>query len=217
MLTTFLQWLSLAESHLYHGTVVDNEDSIRSMGLQPQVGHFVKTAYDEYEPDDLVFATDKKLLGKALTAMVDHIAAKLGKGFHDVTDLDIRNHGLLVKMPDASDYFQHNDSDEADPRSRSIEPWDYFSKDSVKDDRFQFIKGPGLVRLFHRYGVMPRTWPLLPNDPKRDKKLRGQYAARAIAQYGRGQKGQILQQAKGAKQSWINRQIDRSRREDDEE
>ena len=97
----------LEERTLYHGTVIDNEDSIKTFGLAAGMGDeksFVNTSYDEYPPEDdddgVVFLADKKELGKAINAMVHNIGSKLNKNFHSVTDIDIRNHGLLVVVPD---------------------------------------------------------------------------------------------------------------------
>lgn len=107
---------SLSERTLYHGTIADYEGSIRQYGLQGgwhgPLGSFVSQHYDsqEYgepteddEDDEVVFATHKQELGKAVNAMVHHISQKLKKEFHDVTDNDIRNYGLLVIIKDGSD------------------------------------------------------------------------------------------------------------------
>jgi len=47
----FKEWLDILERTLYHGTVVDNEPSIRSYGLQGgwhgRLGSFVSKYYDD--------------------------------------------------------------------------------------------------------------------------------------------------------------------------
>ena len=52
---------------------------------------------EEMGVEPVVFMTDKKRLGKALNAIQFNIAKKLNKTFHQVTPLDVREHGLLVK------------------------------------------------------------------------------------------------------------------------
>ena len=104
----FKQWLF--EKTLYHGTIVDFEPTIRKYGLQGGWHEpdktFVGHMYDDYgdikrtEDDDVVFMTDKQEIHKAVNAMTFQISRKLGRDFHDVSDNDIRNHGLLVIIKD---------------------------------------------------------------------------------------------------------------------
>jgi len=154
----FKEWL-LNERTLYHGTIVDNEKNIRDLGIMGGVGHFVATAYDE-EPEhpEIAYASDKKTLKNSLTAMVAHIAHKLKKDFHDVTDNDILNHGLIVTIEDTEDKVPHRAEDDENyygQHPSTVEPGDYY------DDYFhgtRFIKGKPLLRLFKRYGAWPRMW-----------------------------------------------------------
>jgi hypothetical protein len=167
---------------LYHGTVVDNEGSIRRNGLIGQVGSFVEDAYggsleEGMDAPELVFAADKAGLNSSLTAMIHHIAVKLGKDFHDVTDTDILNHGLLVIMKDqeAGSYgVMHRPEEDENYRGKHpsfVEPGDYYAEDFTPD---QFVKGRALLRLLQRYRVWPRDWsPLGDVDPFRMKKIRG--------------------------------------------
>src|SRR5208282_6325408 len=91
-------------------TLLDHLPSIQQHGLVPEVGPFVSDAYDLDEPSNwmafspeelgvepVTFMTDKKRLGKALNAMRFNVAQKLNKRFHEVSPLDIRDHGLLLK------------------------------------------------------------------------------------------------------------------------
>jgi hypothetical protein len=161
---------------LYHGTTIDNEQSIRDHGLVGGVGSFVQDAYDEYidagiEIPDLVFAADKKGLERSLTAMVHHIGKKLGKNFHSVTDNDIMNHGLLVVIHDEENEVEQRSEYDENYRGQyppQVEPGDYFSEELWAD---KFVKGRQLLRLLERYGKWPRSWG--PQDPARIKKMRG--------------------------------------------
>jgi len=112
----------ITEKTLYHGTTIDNVGSIKKYGLTPLVGEFVKTAYDmsgygeDIDPDDyfkeLVFATDKKQLDKALTAMTAQIAYKLKKDFHDITDGEIERYGVLVVIKNGDSVMQYKKNDD---------------------------------------------------------------------------------------------------------
>jgi hypothetical protein len=160
--TTFRQFI---ERTLYHGTIVDHEPSIRQLGLFGQMGDFQTSAGymdKEYGPhsedDEVVFMADKEKLGAAVTAMVHHISKKLGKGFHDVSDNDIRNHGLLCVMRDGEADRRPKYDMEEDPMvqyPRGAEPGDYYAS-SAKPD--YFLKGAALIRMLRRNGEWPRSW-----------------------------------------------------------
>jgi Protein of unknown function (DUF5661) len=94
---------------LYHGTILDNIKSIQDYGLTPQVGENVETGYgaevSEWSEEDradvlpeLVFMTDKTEISKAINFMIGAVADKLNKQMQEVTENDIRNHGLIVKV-----------------------------------------------------------------------------------------------------------------------
>lgn len=160
MITTFRQFI---ERTLYHGTIVDNEPSIRQIGLFGQMGDFQTSAGymdKEYGPhsedDEVVFMADKEKLGAAVTAMVHHISKKLGKDFHDVSDNDIRNHGLLCVMRDGeADRRPKYDDVRGEEYPRGAEPGDYYAS-SAKPD--YFLKGSALIRMLRRNGEWPRSW-----------------------------------------------------------
>lgn len=160
----FKKWL-LSEKTLYHGTIVDNEASIRQIGLVGAVGAFQQHAgYDDdyygtspTEDDEVVYMTDKKKLDKAISAMVHHVAQKLGKGRHDVTDNDIRNHGLIVKIEDGDEYASRRPEDPKDEREeypRGAESGDYYASEISGD---VFVKGAALLRMVKRLGYRP-SW-----------------------------------------------------------
>jgi hypothetical protein len=189
---TFKQFI--AERTLYHGTIVDNEDSIRQIGLFGQMGDFQSSAgYDDEETygeppreeDEVVYMTDKQNLGRAVGAMVHHIGKKLGKGFHDVTDNDIRNHGLLCIMhdmegPKDSKYpnvDQRPEEDRYGNQPRGAEPDDYYAS-SAKPDKM--IKGAALIRLLKRYGEWPRDWGE-EGYYDRNRHFRGKILAKTVA------------------------------------
>jgi hypothetical protein len=151
----FKEWL-LLERTLYHGTVIDNEPSIRKFGLvggwHGSVGNFVKNAYgDEYgeptEDDEVVFAADKSTLDKSVTAMIYHIGEKLSKDFQDVTDIDIRNHGLLVIIKDSE--LQSYDPYKAYDRTpMGLEDGDYYDSQMNADI---LLNGSALIRFLNKY------------------------------------------------------------------
>jgi len=195
----FKQWLNLQEKSLYHGTIVDYEDSIRKYGLQGgwhgAMGPFVQDMYgSEYsaagiEPDEdeaVIFMTDKPEIGKAVNAMIHHISKKLNKGFHDVTATDIRNHGLLVKIIDDSDHDEWEDGyDQYDPDDMKwaykdppvgAEPGDYYAQSAGGD---AFIRGTALMKFLKRHGELPPT-PYGTTDQDFDKYERDRLIKMAI-------------------------------------
>ena len=180
---------------------MDNEDSIRRHGLvggwQGPLGGFVSQHYgdEEYGPtsdeDEVVYLTDKQKLSKALTAMVFHIGKKLGKDFHDVTDNDILNHGLLVVVRDSEGVDQADDSGYRS-YPRGVEPFDYYTSETGAD---AFIKGRALLRMLKQYGVWPRTWGAA--SAGRADAIRGQLTRTAIGQYPQRPKTDVIQHFKG--------------------
>lgn len=157
--------MNFYEKTLYHGTIIDNEPTIRQYGLvggwHGPIGSFVDDAYssdyDRIEPneeDEIVFATDKNDLGKAITAMVHHISKKLNKDFHDVSDNDIRNHGLLIIIKN-SELKPYDPDKYHDNQPRGVEPGDYYD-DSMGADLF--LRGSSLIRFLIKYNEWPRDW-----------------------------------------------------------
>lgn len=165
-----MNWYKRAEKSLYHGTINDHADSIRQFGLEPALGNFVSDAYGGDYDDagvsfednvaELTYATDKENLGKAVTAMTHHIAKKLNKDFHKVTDIDIRNHGMIVKVkgsPGAAvppepfeqrpeDYDLDWDMMSAERNLYAVEPLDYYSEEETAPEDIELITGSALMR-----------------------------------------------------------------------
>jgi hypothetical protein len=168
---------------LYHGTTVDNEASIRQVGLVGGIGGFTEWAYREYidageELPNLVFAADKGGLKKSVGAMVHHIGDKLGKNFHKVTDNDILNHGLLVIIHDEENRIEQRPEEDENYYGQypsHVEPGDYFAEELIPD---KFVKGRALLRLLERYGQWPRTYGPESAEPSRLNKMRGELIAR---------------------------------------
>jgi len=183
------------ERTLYHGTIIDNELSIKQFGLYGQMGDFQTTAgYRGSEDDEVVFMASKESLSASVTAMVHHISRKLGKDFHDVTDDDIRNHGLLCIMYDIekSDVEHRPEEDERGVNYPSgSESGDYYAANIHPD---KCIKGAGLIRLLKRYGEWPRDWGK-EGYSSREKLMKGMLSAGAIREHP-GDKEEILQQTK---------------------
>ena len=130
-----------------------------------------------------VFMTDKKRLEKSLNAIRFNIARKLNKPFHQVSPLDVRNHGLLLKHkgemgaqdPPMNYVYDesHEEPFEEGPRAHQpsqvagegpyqAEPGDYYSTDPVGG--LEPIHGPAMMRVFERHGLIPWWDPLKPEE-----------------------------------------------------
>lgn len=106
---------------LYHGTIIDNLQSINEIGLIPSIGRMTENFYGEYEDllKELVFLAKEEDLGHALTAMEFQISEKLGKSLHSITENDIYQHGLLLIVePDPEIMFE---TIKNDGRAQSID------------------------------------------------------------------------------------------------
>jgi len=170
-----MNWYKKAEKTLYHGTIRDNADSIRQVGIVPERGDFVSDAYaDMYEAAgasfedevaELSYAADKQNIQNAVTAMIHHISNKLGK--NDVGINDIRNHGLIVKIKGSpgeavppspfeqrpEDYDQDWEMMAEENKWRAVEPGDYYSEyptGNVASGDIELITGAALVRFLQR-------------------------------------------------------------------
>jgi len=157
---------------LYHGTTLDvaRDPSVQRWGLEPRVGDFVQDAYGlggeadaremGYYP--LVFAADKPELGKALNAIVHHVATKLGK--RTITPQEFLNHGALVVLKHAEDDFKHRDPDDYDNEDGGggVESGDYYTDRRQQGDFI--LTGSKLKRVLERLGLWPYShgqidWP----------------------------------------------------------
>jgi hypothetical protein len=158
----------LSKATLYHGTIVDHEPSIKQIGVIPRTGEFIQDAYGDEEMEnvsednEMSFWADKHTFDRATTAMMNHIARKLGKGYHQVTKQDVRNHGLLViakdHEPDSHKQYSGWGMGRAPPDGNEyynwekpnpyIEPKDIFSTDPVHANIT--LKGSKLVSFLER-------------------------------------------------------------------
>lgn len=177
---------------LYHGTIVDNKDSIERYGLEPQVGRWVEEVlhgtgldWEEESMDDhgLVFAADKSRLDMATYAMMQHISYKIGKSTWDITEDDIVSHGMIVIIKDGEEYFQKRPADEdawhymredIEYETKNpliaVEPEDWFSTEGAPADII--LTGRKLLSYIKRRG----TYPLKrKNTHGYEKWLREQY------------------------------------------
>lgn len=183
--------LKLART-LYHGTIIDNLESIKNIGLSGselnQSGTLVHDSYrgvysdNEWEGESNkevpVFMSDKHSLGSSVTAMRFNIAKKLKKTIQEVTDLDILNHGLLVVIKDEDNQVSQFDADNFhssldQEKFFGLEDGDYYSEG---ENAHAFLQGNNLVRFLNknRYRVNP--------NQKWDSKLKGWKKSREDAE-----------------------------------
>ena len=210
---TFKEWL-LSEKTLYHGTIIDNLDSIRHSGLVGSVGKFTSNAYDEIPEEELpeiVFAADKGHVKNALTAMTAQIGHKLNKTMHDVTDNDIRNHGLLVITKNGDEYATHRPEDDENYYGQyppTVEPSDYYAEDLPTHG---FIKGSALLRVLRRLGVFPRDWMWADYSPDL---IRGELIKLAIREHPNKPKKEIINKVKSMSTEKAREMLGKYRRSD---
>lgn len=166
----------LAELTLWHGTVIDNYDSIKRYGLQAGIGNFVKQFYDEddVELEELIFMADKTSIKKATGAMVAHIARKLNKDRSDVTDEDIERYGLLVKVKGSEgaarspiEYYDPEDPNRGIDHPHTVEPRDHYTSDSLGVSDL-FI-GKNLVKVLKRYNAWPAADHIFSNPTQKTR------------------------------------------------
>ena len=97
-------------NRVLHGTLVDNVDSIKKLGIVPDVGENVSFSYGEYEdllkPFSFFSGTDD--IDRSLSAIKNQVGIKLGKQASEVTDADIVKHGALVvsRVEDTGSIFR---------------------------------------------------------------------------------------------------------------
>lgn len=189
----FKQWLN-QENTLYHGSIVDNIPDIMKYGLLGQVGAFTQDAYgDDYgDLPELTFAADKKGVERALTAMIQHIARKLNKDYHDVTDNDIRNHGVLFVIKDGDKAAHHRPQDDENyygQHPTTVEPGDYYADELGVDN---YLTGSALLRYLRKLNVWPQHRIFYDPTPKMHNLVKGDLGKRAIAAHPEIPKQQVL-------------------------
>jgi len=156
---------------LYHGTSINNYDSIKSIGLVPNTGNFVSDSYAgdyadagvEFDPIDVTYATDKEELGKAVTAMQYAVSKLLGRRYHDISLDELKSYGMLVIMKEGEDYMERRPVEENGPlgdwqgetdnRYPTVEPGDYFSEDV--QGPVEILVGNKMVEFLTRNGAWP--------------------------------------------------------------
>jgi len=152
---------------LYHGTSIDNYNSIKNVGLVPDVGNFVTDSYVgeydnagvEFDPIPLIYATDKEDLSKAVTAMTNAVANMLRKNYHQVTSNELKNYGMLIIVKEGGEYFEQRSWEETGPlgdwqgetdnQYPAVEPGDYYSEDSQNG---QILVGNKMVKFLMAHG-----------------------------------------------------------------
>ena len=152
----------LTEKTLYHGTIIHNIPSIKKYGLLPTIGDFVKTAYAGAVDDDvmeyleeLLFATDKKQLETARTAIIQHIAYKLNKTHHEVTNEEFKKYGALAVIKNGDEYFDlHSEEDQYyGSAPLGVETDDYYTRDEIEPD--YILTGNKLTSFFRKFNLYP--------------------------------------------------------------
>lgn len=115
--------VDISQFEAFHGTTIDNQQSIEQIGLIGLIGKFVENAYDEeiealmdyFRVDsiqDLENVLEERAviflgsgtpegLNRSINAIFAQIAFKLDKSMHDVTPTDVAQHGLLLAFDDA--------------------------------------------------------------------------------------------------------------------
>lgn len=124
----------LSQYEVFHGTTLENLESIKEIGLIGLLGNFVQEAYDEEiemllsyhdltseqelemqldeEGKLAVYLTTEDDLDRAFNAILAQTANLLGKRFHYVTKEDIKRHGVLLGFDEAEGLFQISDAGE---------------------------------------------------------------------------------------------------------
>jgi hypothetical protein len=154
---------------LYHGTVIDHKASIEEHGLIPILGDFVSssygTEYDEETLEGVVFAADKEGIEGAAGAMRYHIGKKLGKWLTDVTEEDMRVHGMLVIIKDIEPPGQWDEPGETWTKAKSyeemgwyesyppsVEPGDWFLTSEMGSTIDLILTGRKMLKFLRRMG-----------------------------------------------------------------
>jgi len=165
-----MSWYKKAKSRtLYHGTSINNYDSIKNIGLVPDTGDFVSDSYAgeyeaagvEFDPVDVTYATDKQGLQRAVNAMEYAVGKMLNKNWGEVTSNELKSYGMLVIIKEGEDMFEHRPEEEIGPwgdwqgetdnRYPSVEPGDYYSEGNVGP--VQILIGNKMEKFLRRFGV----------------------------------------------------------------
>lgn len=157
---------------------MDNWIERNTQGRDPE-----RVSPEEMGVEPVAFMTDKKRLEKALNAIRFNVAQKLNKRWSDVTPLDVRNHGLLLKhkgemgaQDPPMNYVWDESHEEPFEESAQAhhpfgvrgegpaqaEPGDYYSREPVSG--LEPIHGPAMMRIFERQGLIPWWDPMRPTE-----------------------------------------------------
>lgn len=177
---------------LYHGTSINNYNSIKEFGLLPQTGDFVTDAYSgeyeaagvDFDPVEVTFATDKDELSKAVTAMKFAVSKMLGRNYHDVTSHELKAYGMLVILRGGEEYMEKRPVEEEGPwgdwqgetgnRYPTVEPGDYYSEEA--QGPVEILVGNKMVEFLRKKGV----WPINPASSVDINEVRKQLLTLAI-------------------------------------
>lgn len=130
---------------LYHGTLIFNLPAIEKEGLIPLAGDFTKHFYNDIDVPELVFATDKKNLKKALTAIVGHLNRQ---GITPTTN-NLEKYGALVVLKHAENDFEKENEYTEYP---TVEPGDYYSSEEQIPNHI--LTGKKMMRFFRKNGLI---------------------------------------------------------------
>lgn len=166
IVTTIREYLNeqqiLNEKTLYHGTTIHNLPSIEQNGLMPTIGDFVKNMYAGSVDGDvmdyleeILYATDKKQIDKAKTAIIYQIANKLGKDYHSVTNEEFEKYGALAVIKNGDKYFDFHSEEDQYYQSAplGVETGDYYTRDEITPD--YILTGDKLISFFKKFGLYP--------------------------------------------------------------
>ncbi len=164
--TTIREYLnehqSLNEKTLYHGTTIYSLPSIKQNGLIPTIGDFVKNMYSGSVDGDIMdyleeilYATDKKQIDKARTAIIYQIANKLKKDYHSVTNEEFENYGALAIIKNGDEYFNFHSEEDADfgRVTLGVEKGDFYTTDQITPD--YILTNKKLTSFFRKFGLYP--------------------------------------------------------------
>lgn len=153
---------------LYHGTSINHYDSIKRLGLIPDVGDFVSDMYEgdyeeagvEFDPTPVTFAADKENLRSAINAMEYAVGKMIGKT-NNITSDDIRRYGMLIILKEGGEYWDHRPEEEIGPLKDwhgetdnlypTVERGDYFSE-SVQGP-VEILIGNKMVEFLKKHGM----------------------------------------------------------------
>ena len=139
---------------LWHGTVIDNAESIQEQGLLPQFGGY-QQQYWGSRGTPTVFGADDEHFGDAVLAMQFWVGQKLGKTREDVTWDDIIRYGLIVEAH--YNNLLHYGYDEAGELDEFGDPIDAVISDPSNGDIVDVDKPAGVEHnnLFSFYPAEP--------------------------------------------------------------